>query len=595
MKKLFYALFLFFFSLTLVAVLPIVPDKVFTKEEIDAIHKNNNYFLYKQFKPTDPIWVETNRRYGGHLFTNRTAFLSYPQVVRHVVTDGFPIKYRIQTLFRSQLGIHSQVGSILPSVNVSIGSNVPGFITQAFNGLFGFLSPTTWLSLTDQALTYKAMRHLLVKDVMDQILQAKLAFLTQHQNITDFEILNYYFIHLQILSERYHNISRAIDTLQAEFAVEGTDMASQRGNVKLGFADLALLIALEKLKGDYTVNNFNITLLNDFPHEVKDVENLEDIFKDNNKFLEQVIRKSVELKAVKHFLSIAKINIGIASIGGPLQSITVPNNASSINLAVRLGYGALPSILIARSLEKTAEIDVHSNYLQMLDNARRSFIFYTNSLGGYTEAKRSIEYSRKALKSNIEYLLRTNKEPDALFITALTQTIRAELKLNNALHGSLKALAYMHRFLLIDDLRVLQYLPNREKILKHFNDVKTDYQKQSDREKRLGHILMNARKGKNLQKLFYQRDIYYKDYQFTDEEIVASIIQNIPDLVHNSQSRCKTRNFYKALIQYILEQKIEVSSSERLLLDKHAFGRCEYKKVSKEPYQNFKFKGFSIK
>lgn len=559
-----------------------------SKEEIDQIHDTQNYFLYKDFQEHNPIWVYTNRKYGRHLFEQRTTFLSYHDTIKHIVTDGFSIKYFIQTLFRGQLGVHGGIGALTPSINLAIGSNIPGIINQTFSGLFGFLSPSTWLNLADNILVYKALKHLLVKNVLDQILQAKLFYLTQHQNITDFEILNYYYIHLQILIERFPNIDRNIQTLMAEFAVEGTDMASQRGTVKLGFDDLAIVIALEKLKGDYSVNNFNIELLNIFPEQVKDLEDITDeVFNNKEKFLEQVVRKSVELKALKDYLEIAKINIGIAAIGGTLQNITVPNNASSVSLAVRLGYGTLPAVFTANSIEKTAEIDVWSGYLQMLDNARRSFDLYTNSLGGYTEAKRSIVYSRKALSDNIKHILETRTEPDALFITSLTQLIRAELKLNNALHGSLRAHANMLRYLLIDDEGVLHYLPQKEKLFKHFYNVKKTYTEQSDKERALNRLLIEAKNRRDFQDIVNNNN-------FTKEEIAKSIRYTLPDLISHHCNRNRSKGFYKILRSYIHINKIEISSTETMLVDKNAFGCCKYKKQIKEPYETFDFKHFSV-
>ena len=264
-------------STRIFALSPVTPEKVFTREEIQRIHETKDYFFRSSLNETTPVWKSTNRRYSSHYLGNRTDYFDLNDVLGCVLRSGFPIQYQLEQLYRAKLGIHSHIGDLLPKVDLAFGQGVSGLdINKVFSGVFGFVLPANWMKLANQTRVYKSSKLILTRTVLDQILKSKLMYINQHQRIQEFEILNFYFIHLQLLSKIYPDKNRALNTMLGRFAFEGTEMASQRGRTKIGFDDLALMMALEKVGSDFTANTLNISDIEDFPEKVRDLEELED-------------------------------------------------------------------------------------------------------------------------------------------------------------------------------------------------------------------------------------------------------------------------------------------------------------------------------
>ncbi|MDD9952412.1 MAG: hypothetical protein OXT67_12700, partial [Zetaproteobacteria bacterium] len=450
------------------------------------------------------------------------------------------------------------------------GEGIAGVnMNQFFSGLFGFLVPSNWMKIVNQRREFQVSKYLLLKTYLDEILNAKLMYLRQHQNITEFEILNFYFIHLQLFSRTYSTNNRALATLHGRFAFEGTNMATQRGKTKLGFDDLAQVMALQQIEGDASVKHFNIQDLKDFPAQVKDLEDLEDLYKNQDAFISEVVRNSVELKAAHELLKIAQLNVGITAVGSIFSNVDRPQNANNdAQFALRFGYDTLPNILISRSLGKTAKIDVRKEYLDMLDSARRSFDLYTNSLGGYTEAKRALRVNRDAVRQNLDYLLRSKQDPDPSLILALSQLIESELKLNNALHGSLMARAYMDRFLLADYATVMKYLPDRQLLQDTLKVFADSHLEEVHKDAELDHFLYNVRHVEELKKLFQQPDHPYHEDELVSDHLIEAVKRNMDPLLYSKLSFFKNRAFYAFLDQFVQKNGIELTAHQQHLLDK---------------------------
>ena len=208
-----------------------------------------------------------------------------------------------------------------------------------------------------------------------------------------------------------------------------------------------------------------------FQKKVKDTEDLPSEYQNKESFLHSVIKKSIELKVAKEFYKISQLNVGVVASGSIFQNIDGPSFArTDARFSLSLGYDTLPNILIANSLKRTAKIDLRKEYIKMLNYARRSYDLYKFTRG-YTEAKRSLKMNRKAFKENLKHLLTKKKEPDAFFFLSLEQLLKSELKLNAALHGSLKAKAHLERFLFQDKDKISRYFPKKEN-LKVFSKTK---------------------------------------------------------------------------------------------------------------------------
>ena len=185
---------------------------------------------------------KSNRFYSKHFLGQRTFFLNQDEVIHRVLTDAFPLQYKLEELYRANLGLHAKIGCLMPRLNMSFGEGLAGLgVGEIFSGLFGFLSPANWMKMINQKRIYKISKNLVLLTIFDEVLIAKQAYINQHERIQKFEILNYYFIHLQLFARKYKSNTRFIQTLNGKFSADGTDMASQRGNIKLGFDDLAFL------------------------------------------------------------------------------------------------------------------------------------------------------------------------------------------------------------------------------------------------------------------------------------------------------------------------------------------------------------------
>lgn len=563
-----YCFVLICFSFSLIpstfAISPITSDKVLSAEEIESIHTSQNYFFWRDLDETSPIWLERERKYGSHFLGERDHFYNIDQVIHHVLSDGFPIQYQLEQLYQAKLGIHSKIGDLIPKIDLRFPSAPTGIdIGAVFAGLFGFIQPNNWLKLINQKRLKVVAQQMLFRTLLDEVLKAKLLYINQHQLIQEFEILNYYFIHLQVFAEKYQNTSRVLTTLLGKFAFEGTKMASKRGETKLGFNDLSLLMALEKINGDYTAQNLNIADLDDFPRVVKGLDELPTEYKNKQRYLELVVERSIELQTVKELLKIAKLNVGISAVGNIFSNA---NESNDEILALRFGYGTLPNILIAESKMRTAKIDVRKEYISMLDMARRSFDYYTNGLGGFTEASRSLSSNRRAFKANLQHILDSGDEPDALFILSLDHLLGSELILNNALHGSLRARAYMDRFLLVDNW-ACEFLPKPEEISNFFVKKNEFLLAKQEAFAFTDRLLKKVRKPQNLEALLGG----YSDknpYSLSQTDMDQAVKRNLRQMLASSPFRYRSRSYFEVLQAYIHERQLELSSVEKYLLEK---------------------------
>ena len=397
--------------------------------------------------------------------------------------------------------------------------------------------------------------------VLNEILDTKIEYIKQHQLIHEFEIINFYFIHLQMFAKYFSHESRGLYTLMGKFSVDGTDMATQRGKTKLGFDRLAKLMALDKLDADPSVAKFNITDIDNFPWEVAEPEKSDLLFNKKELFTSEVVKRSIELKAAKELYKISKLNIGITAFGS-MFSTNEMGSSQDAQFSFNFGYDSLPKILISNSLKKTAKIDLRKEYINMLDAARRSFDLYTNSLGGYTEAKRGLCLNRKAFIKNLRHLIETRSEPDSLFVLSLNQLIESELKLNNALHGSLIARAHIDRFLLTDEDNFLAHLPEQGKIIKIFNQFKVLQDRKEKTNKLLQDSLVSVRKTHKLKSILESKTI-------PPETIKKAVADNIANLIFKKITFRKSKKFYTLLYSYIQKNQISLSFQEKQFLLKH--------------------------
>ena len=532
MRKLLILFFMWSSLHRLYAVKPIVPTDVLSSEGIQKIVQEKNYFLYKDMDITSPIWRLINKKkrpedtrqkrpYGDHYMRNRNFSMDMDQVVTKTLVDGFNVQLQLESLYREKMRVHEEIGEVIPHIDIDFGQGATYGINSVFKGLFGFLLPSQWMGIANQKKIYDISKYYMSLKVLDEVKKAKLEYLAQHQRIQEFQIINYYFIHLQILAD-YNDFEFHLNPLfMGAYSSIGTDMASKRGDVKLGFDDLAHMMGMERDDVDRTAGRLNIDDIIEFPDEVKQIDDLEEILQDKNTFLEKVVERSIELKAIRELYDVSKLNIGIEALGGTFseaEGAGVPRDDA--RFAIKLGYGTIPSILESVSRKRTARIDVRKEYIDMLNNARISYDLYTNSLGGFTEARRAMEKNRKLLKTNIERFL-SGKDPTGGIPILLTIKflMHTELKYNNALHGSLKALAHIKRFLVNDVDQYLKYVPKQQQILKAFKKSAVPFDRTLLKSEKFEHYFQKLKSPKLLSRLLFEDSSEDADlYSSTDKK-----------------------------------------------------------------------------
>ena len=133
--------------------------------------------------------------------------------------------------------------------------------------------------------------------------------------------------------------------------------------------------------------------------------------------------------------------------------------------------------------------------------------------------------------------------------------MKTELKLNNALHGSLKARAYMERFALWKESDFEKYLPSEENV--HNAIRKFSYN--------LHNKLKNVTKSGDLKKILYKS--HKKEPFIKESDIIKSVEENMDSLLFGHKEK-KSRKFYKILQDFIEKNNINMKPShENFILE----------------------------
>lgn len=563
----------------------VVPTDVLSEEEIEEITTNQDFFFRNDHLDHDgPIWPHLDRKYGHHLFTERTENYSLQNVIHRSLSDGFPVHYMMQQLWRGELAVHTAIGGILPKLSVKFGEGQYAINEGSlFTNLFQFLLPQQWFSLAQAGFVYDATKYLALKTILDQYYAAELSYLNLHQLIQDFEIRNFYLIHMELLNDYLGDSQQNTSTLAGTYAQLGTDMASNRGAIKLAFDDLAEVMALRVDRGGkLAADHLNIDSLHDFPLRVADLSELAKFYNNKEDFIHEMLNKSVELKAIKEFFTAAKLGIGVTAFGSILSTVANPADNDYVTLSVNVGYDTLPKMLTSVSLTKTAEIDVESTFVQMVEMGRRAFDTYTNSLGGFTEATRSMELNRKAIAEHLSDILDRGQPVSAMFLRDFSNLIDSELKLNNALHGALRAHAWMRRLLVTEEKYLTSFLPDEpgaRKIRRFFMARYDGGNGESHMDKVLKHVnttkhLTAFLRGSYQHGTFRNLDGNRDDL---DKDDIPELVSNhMPTLLHRVVPFTgKYRKFYRVLNKYVEENKVDISYEEKQKLRKRAGLRVE--------------------
>ena len=572
MRYFFFFFVVLSFAKTSFGLSPITPRDVLSSDEIEIIQKTKNFFLYRDLDLESLIWTKTKRKYGSHFLGPRKFLLSEEDIIHRTLVEGFSLEYQLETLYRDKMKLHGEIGGVIPHLNFSFGSGVDHGLSKVFGGLFGFLLPSHWMRIANQKRLYKVSYYTLAKSFFDEVMKAKIAYVDLHQELQEFETLNYYFIHMEILGQSDPELFGPGHLIQAISSAMATEMAEKRSEIRHDFNELASTMGLEYDDRGLAASRLNIEDMKDFPSEVDEILDFDESLKTKESFLKKVLEKSIELKIVKELYKVSKLNIGIEASGGTTS--TDENAASSrsdpsFNLS--LGYGTIPNILESVSEKRTARIDVRNEYIKMLTHAREAYDSYINAKESYTEAKKALKENRKSFKINLQKLI-DGKDHTGGLPTLLGSKflMGAEFSLTHAFHDFLKAKINMERYLLVGFEDYLKYLPKREKILKSFEKSKIDFDKRKLRKTECEKDLEDLRSSTVLEKLLTRKPSKF-DRFFTEkrerelkELIQTSLDELLKKRVHLVRRRKK---FFQVLDKYIRKNHIYMTSDQRHILD----------------------------
>jgi hypothetical protein len=565
---------------------PIVPRDVFTESEIADINERKDFFLREHLLDDKPLWNHLDRKYGHHYLKPRVHSYSLENVLHETLSNGFPTRYKIQELYRANMNRHIAIGKLLPSLNLTIGEGSnPINPNNLFLNMFGFLLPHNWFSLIQAQHANEATKYLFLKTVLDQYYTAEFIYLDVHHLIQDFEIYNFYFIHLQLLDAFLTNTGRHDPALAANYATIGTSMASQRGSIKLRFDDLAEVMALRlDRNGKYAADFLNIENVQDFPERVKQLEEVGALYNNKENFITEVLKRSVEMRAVNELYKAAKMGIGVTASGNILSGKDSPTD-NYLRLGINFGYDTIPRILSSVSQATTAKIDVESQLVQMIEAARRAFDASTNSIGGHTEAQRSMKLNRQAFAVQLKRIVEDNQPIDGYFLRTLSNLMESEFKLNNALHGTLKAHALMRRLLVTEEKNVLEYLPNHAEVRKIQRLFIADFADEKMGRSHIDKIVRHMHRGEKL-KTFLAGEYINIDGsadKIEKEDVNVIVSDKMPDLLRRKVFRHRSQNYYSTLNQYVDDNKIFLTDFDKNKLERRA--GLPVKKLKPENYQ----------
>jgi hypothetical protein len=430
--------------------------------------------------------------------------------------------------------------------------------------------PSNWFSLIQAQKADEATKYLFLKTILDQYYLSELTYLDIHQLIQDFEIRNFYFIHLQILDTYLNKIDHNNSVVAGSFGALGTDMALNRSTIQLRFDDLAEVMALKTDRdGKYAADHLNITNLPNFPNIVRDLEELVSPYNNKEDFIIEVLKRSVELKSVAELYKVAQLGIGVTAFGNIFDARDSATD-NYLRVGINLGYDTLPRILTSVSSAKTAKIDVASQVVQMIENARRAFDASINAIGVYAEAHRAVTLNQVSFYSHLKKILEENANVDGVIVRDLSNLIQSELALNTALHGALKAFALMRRLLVTEEQRLFQFLPNSDEVRRTQRLFLAEYPEYSSHGSHLEGMLRKLHKTKDLVK-FLNGEYVNIDEQtdkFENEYIREIVREYMSILLNKTPFHRKKKKFYKVLKQYIDDNQIYLTDTEQKRLNK---------------------------
>ena len=537
-------------------------DQVLPAEEVSRILATEDFFGIRDVadgkSPYDPL----SQKYSQFFLKARNQKISYSQAVDYAMRSSFALAFGMEQLIQADLGQHEAMGALLPSLHITVGDGLPIGISNAFQGLFGFLMPQNWLALRNSTKRLEVAELGVLKGALDSLMNIKLVFIDLHRIALNAEILSFYFSHLQLL-ERAKCPSSKHDAqiLKSLYASIGIRLSDALNLIGIHHNNLARAMTIIQDANDrFSAESIRIQLMRDFPDTLPPIDSLGDVYESQERFVQTTLARSVEVKMVQALADIAKKKVGIAAFGNILENESVGRN---LNLGIHFGYATLPRILTARSKQRKSEIDVSRSVLSFLDIARRAYGNYKNARRTFVQASESLRIHRELFYPELEKLLESEQPAiDDRYLVFFQNLLAAEIATNDALHDGLRRRVTMSRYLAEELEAVEGYLPTQMDIDSAIDKIRHGSLYRKTRTVSL--YAQHLRKTKDLRNFLDGRALRKQWVDFGGETVSSLVAKHIEMLL---LPKSRSKKFFLTLRSYIEANGLSLSPNQKTRID----------------------------
>ena len=537
-------------------------EKILPHSFIDKTLEEKNFFNRKEWlKQKGDPWDVLDQKYSEAFLAKRTQKIKYQDAVDRAMQYSFHLAYGVEQLTQGKLGIHEALGSILPSLNLTLGDGLPIGVKEVFSGLFGFLLPHNWIKLRQAKLHYNVAKETVKKAALDDYMNIQLVFLELHRVVIKAEIMSFYLCHLQMLEKGFRQEwPELADLLLALCSDVSLDLSYAVNSIGIHHNNLALaLVVIQDEENQFSANALRVDLIRDFPKKLKGKKEIVKIFGTKEEYVRKVFKDSLELKIIKILEKVAKHNVGVTASSDLFSD---GSTGISPGLGLNIGYGNLPRSLIAHSEKREAQINVLRETINFLDTTRRAYGNYRNSLRSFREAELSVESHRVVFYRELGDLMsRDGNLSKAEFMKSLENLIKAEVTRNDVLHQGLRELSILRRYRLFEVDHVNSYLPTPLDVDAAID--KARHGRLHKKVKSLPEFLKKIKRTRELKK-FLSGEFNKVEWLGFGKKSIEDLVRENLDLLLVKKHR--SRRFFKTLRKYVLENKISIKDDQRGIL-----------------------------
>lgn len=548
-------------------------EDVLTEDAIERIIQHKTYFQNingaGSFLDSDSSLPQNAK---DQFLKIRNQSYSYEAILERILRDGLAVHYQNEKLCMADAQCHMAFASLVPSLTVSL--DMQGMTHTFFKNMFGFLVPKNWFKLADSKKSYQISQYIFLKEVLDESFNTEVLYLNIHKILQEYQILKYFLANLDILSRNLTQKNNSTTYLFARQSLKlEMELDKRRDTLSNLFSQLNIKINPEAEAAQHRhvtlEDSLNIQTFGDKTKFIKQAEQFTEEFADKDKFLTAVLDRSIELRSVNALYKLAAEDPRIVAVGNMLSD-------SEDGLGLSLSYSIIPKLMVVRSRTATAELDVKSEVLKLVYNARVAHNLVVSSLRTVEKSNQAISMAQAALEAVLDEVLKGSQEFDPLF-NRLDDLLATALDQNLNIHALVESLAIINRLLVTKSDDLVRFLPRQKDIQKTLDMFVGLYQDNiKDKHVFIDNILRKIHKANELSTLlagscFYVEGLYYN---FSVETLKGAVQRNIHNLLAEDKEYPKSSCFFGVLKLFINKHSININQEHRDFLNTHS---CEGK------------------